>query len=62
MHSYVDKILFLKKWVLQLHLQVQLHQLTPNSITHLSKYFWVIGSFGGVPSSNVLAKRYELHY
>jgi hypothetical protein len=45
-----------------LHLQVQLHQLTPNAITHLSKYFWVVGSFGGVPSSNVLAKRYELHY
>jgi hypothetical protein len=26
------------------------------------KYFWVVGSFGGVPSSDVFAKRYELHY
>jgi hypothetical protein len=31
-----------------LKFQVQLHQLTPNAITQLSKYFWVVGSFGGV--------------
>jgi hypothetical protein len=44
-----------------LHFQAQLHQLTPNSIT-LSKYFWVIGSFGGVASGSASAKRYDLHY
>jgi hypothetical protein len=45
-----------------LHFQPQLHQLTPNTITQLSKYFWIVGSFGGVPSGNSFAKRYELHY
>jgi hypothetical protein len=34
----------------------------PNAIAQLSKYFWVIGSFGGVPSGSLFAKRYELHY
>jgi hypothetical protein len=32
-----------------LNFLVQLYQLTPNVIAQLSKYFWVIGSFGGVP-------------
>jgi hypothetical protein len=45
-----------------LHFKAQLHQLTPNAIAELSKYFWVIGSFGGVPLRNVFVKRYELHY
>jgi hypothetical protein len=40
----------------------QLHQLTPNAIAQLSKYFWVVGSFGGIPSGDAFAKRYELHY
>jgi hypothetical protein len=39
-----------------LHFQAQLHQLTPNAITQLSKYFWVVGSFGGVPSGGAFAK------
>jgi hypothetical protein len=34
----------------------------PNAITQLSKYFWAVGSFGGVPSESSFAKRYELHY
>jgi hypothetical protein len=42
--------------------QAQLHQLTPNAITQLSKYLWVVGSFKDVPSGNVFVKRYELHY
>jgi hypothetical protein len=42
--------------------QVQLHQLTPNTIVHLSKYFWVVLSFGGVPTSDGFAKCYELQY
>jgi hypothetical protein len=32
--------------------QVQLHQLTPNVFAQLSKYFWVVMSFGGEPSSD----------
>jgi hypothetical protein len=42
-----------------LHFQVRLHQLTPNAIAQLLKFFWVIGSFGGVPSESVFAKCYE---
>jgi hypothetical protein len=45
-----------------LHFQARLHQLTPNAIAQLSKYFWSIGSFGGMPSSGVFVKRYKLHY
>jgi hypothetical protein len=45
-----------------LKFQVQLHQLTPNAVTQLSKCFWVIGSFRGVPSSEAFAKRYKLQY
>jgi hypothetical protein len=45
-----------------LHFQAQLHQLMPNAIAQLSKYFWVVGSFRSVPSGNVFAKWYELHY
>jgi hypothetical protein len=45
-----------------LHFQVWLHQLTPNAITQLSKKFWAIGSFGGMPSRNLFVKHYELHY
>jgi hypothetical protein len=41
---------------------VQLHQLTLNVIAQISKYFWVMLSFGGGPSSDGFAKRYELHY
>jgi hypothetical protein len=39
-----------------LHFQAQLHQLTPNAIVQLSKYFWAVGSFGGVPSGGAFAK------
>jgi hypothetical protein len=42
--------------------RVQLHQLTPNAFVQLSKYFWVVLSFGGVPSGNRYVRRYELHY
>jgi hypothetical protein len=45
-----------------LKLQAHLHQLTLNDIAQLSKYFWVVDSFGGVPSDNAFAKRYELQY
>jgi hypothetical protein len=44
-----------------LHFQLQLHQLTPNAIAQLSKYFWVVGCFGGVSLGSLFAKRYELH-
>jgi hypothetical protein len=42
--------------------QTQLHQLTANAIAQLSKYFWAVDSFRGIPEGNVFAKRYELHY
>jgi hypothetical protein len=45
-----------------LKFQVQIHQLTPNAIVQLSKYIWVVRSFGGVPSAEGFTKRYELHY
>jgi hypothetical protein len=41
---------------------VQLHQLMPNAVAQLSKYFWAVGSFGGVLLRNSFVKRYELHY
>jgi hypothetical protein len=34
----------------------------PNAIAQLSKYFWAVGSFGGVPLGNSFVKCYELHY
>jgi hypothetical protein len=45
-----------------LHFQAQLHQLMPNAVVQLPKFFWVVGSFGSVPSGSVFEKRYELHY
>jgi hypothetical protein len=36
--------------------------MKPNAITQLSKYFWAVGSFGGVPSVDAFTKQYELHY
>jgi hypothetical protein len=41
---------------------MQLHQLTLNAFAQLSKYFWAVMSFGGVPSSDGFVKLYELHY
>jgi hypothetical protein len=42
--------------------RVQLHQLNPNTITQLSKYFWAMMSFDGEPSNDGFARRYEVHY
>jgi hypothetical protein len=42
--------------------RVQLHQLTPNDFVQLSKYFWAVLSFSGVPSSDGFVRHYELHY
>jgi hypothetical protein len=53
-HPALDDIL--------LQFQAKLHQLTPNAIAQLSKYFWAVGSFGGVPLEGAFVKRYELHY
>jgi hypothetical protein len=53
-HRVLTEIL-LKFWV-------QLHQLTPNTIVQMSKYFWAVLSFGGEPSSDGFAKHHELHY
>jgi hypothetical protein len=53
-HSTLTEIL--------LKFRAQLHQLTPNAIAPLSKYFWVVGSFGGIPTLEAFTKRYELQY
>jgi hypothetical protein len=37
--------------------RVQLHQLTPNAFVQLSKHFWVVLCFGGVPSSDGFTRR-----
>jgi hypothetical protein len=47
--------------VILLKYRVQLHQLTSNAITKLSKYFWVVISFSEKPSSDGFVKYYELH-
>jgi hypothetical protein len=47
---------------IMLKFRVQLHQLTPNAIRQMSKYFWAVLSFSEEPSSDGFAKRYELHY
>jgi hypothetical protein len=53
-HSAIEKIMF--------KFRVHLHQLMPNAIVQLSKFFWAMGTCGGSPMSEVYAKRYELHY
>jgi hypothetical protein len=45
-----------------LKFQVQIHQLTPNTIVQLSKYIWAVVSCEGVPLAEGFTKRYELHY
>jgi hypothetical protein len=45
-----------------LKFQVQLHQLTPNAIVQMLKYFWAVLSFSEEPSSDGFAKCHELHY
>jgi hypothetical protein len=45
-----------------LKFQVQVHLLTLNAIMQLSKYIWVVTSFGGAPSIDGFAKRFEIHY
>jgi hypothetical protein len=42
--------------------RVQLHQLTPNAIAQVSKYFWAVLSFGGEKSSDGFTNHYELYY
>jgi hypothetical protein len=39
-----------------LYFQARLHQLMPNAITQLSKHFWAVGNFRGVPSRNAFVK------
>jgi hypothetical protein len=41
--------------------RVQLHQLMPNAIIHISKFIWVVTSCGGHPTADVFAQHYELH-
>jgi hypothetical protein len=45
-----------------LKFQVQIHQLTPNSMVQLSKYICTVLSFRGIPSAQGFVKWYKLHY
>jgi hypothetical protein len=45
-----------------LKFQAQLHQLKLNAVAQLSKFFGVVGNFGGVPLGDAFAKWYEFHY
>jgi hypothetical protein len=38
--------------------RVQLHQLTQNAFTQLSKYFWAVMSFSGEPNNDGFVKLY----
>jgi hypothetical protein len=40
---------------------VQVHQLTPNTVVALAKYVWAVTSYGGHPSVEVFTKNYCLH-
>jgi hypothetical protein len=42
--------------------EVQVHQLTPNTVVALAKYVWAATSYGGQPSVEVFAKHYCLHW
>jgi hypothetical protein len=42
--------------------EVQVHQLTPNTVVALAKYAWAVTSYGGQPSVEVFAKNYCLHW
>jgi hypothetical protein len=41
---------------------VQIHQLTPNAMSALIKYAWVVSSYGGEPYVEDFAKNYCLHW
>jgi hypothetical protein len=42
--------------------EVQVHQLTPNTVVALAKYVWVVTSYDGQPSVEVFPKNYCLHW
>ena len=42
--------------------EVQVYQLTPNTVVALAKYVWAVSSYGGQPSVEVFAKNYCLHW
>jgi hypothetical protein len=41
---------------------IQLHQLTPNAIIQIGKFIWAVTSYGGHPTTDVVAQHYEMHY
>jgi hypothetical protein len=42
--------------------EVQIHQLTPNTVVALAKYVWAMTSYGSQPFVEVFAKNYCLHW
>ena len=41
--------------------KVKIHQLTPNAIVMLSKFYWAVKTFGGPISVDGFCRLYELH-
>ena len=41
--------------------KVKIHQLTPNAIVQLSKFFWAVKTFWGPISVDAFCHLYELH-
>jgi hypothetical protein len=41
--------------------KVKIHQLTPNAIVQLSKFFWAVRTFAGPVSVHTFCRLYELH-
>jgi hypothetical protein len=40
---------------------VKMHHLTPNAIIQLSKFYWVVRTFGALVSPDTFCRFYELH-
>ena len=41
--------------------KMKIHQLTPNAIVQLSKFFWAVRTFAGPVSVHTFCRLYELH-
>jgi hypothetical protein len=42
--------------------EIQIYQLTPNTMVALAKFVWAVTSYGGEPSVKVFANNYCLHW
>jgi hypothetical protein len=54
MHRFIVEVL---RWF-----EVQIHQLTPNTMVALVMFLWAVTSYGGVRLVKVFTKNYYLHW